>query len=123
MNQLHVEWDSYHVPEDLTGNAVERWKLEFEDTEVGRTWFRDQYSYDFKVGPDGSFTIPEVLPGKYRLFIGVGQGYLGSGLDSRPSTPSDPRIASAATKITVPAVSGEDVSPLDIGDIILAANH
>ena len=72
----------------------------------------------------GCVDVPSpVLPGKYRLFIGVGQGYLGSGLDSRPSTPSDPRIASAATKITVPAVSGEDVSPLDIGDIILAANH
>jgi hypothetical protein len=122
--QLHVEWDSYHVPKELTGNAVERWKLEFEDTEAGRAWFRDQYSYDFKVGADGSFTIPEVLPGKYRLFINVGQGYLGSGLDSRPSSPGgDPRIASAAPQITVPGMSGENASPLDLGDIILTADH
>src|SRR5207302_7523007 len=46
--RLHVEWDSYHIPEGLTGSAVERWKLEFEDTETGRAWFRDQYAYDFK---------------------------------------------------------------------------
>ena len=77
--RLHVEWADYHVPADLTGSAVERWKLEFEDTDAGRVWFRDQYSYDFKVGVDGSFTIPEVLPGKYRLFVDVGQGYLGFG--------------------------------------------
>jgi len=121
--QLLVEWDSYHVPEGLTGNAVERWKLEFEDTDVGRAWFRDQYSYDFKVGSDGSFTIPEVLPGNYRLFINVGQGYLGSGPDSRPSPPADPRIASAAPRITVPAISGEDASPLELGEIILIADH
>ena len=61
---MHVEWDDYHVPKDLTPYAVERWKLEFEDTEAGRKWFRDQLAYDFKVEPDGSFSIPEVLPGK-----------------------------------------------------------
>jgi hypothetical protein len=72
--QLHVEWDDYHVPKELTGNAAERWKLEFEDSEAGRTWFRDQSSYEFKVTADGSFNIPEVLPGKYRLFVNVERG-------------------------------------------------
>ena len=86
--QLHVEWDDYHVPKGLTGNAAERWKLEFEDTEAGRAWFRDQYAYDFKVEADGSFTIPEVLPGKYRFFVNVAQGYLGSGSDSTRGHPA-----------------------------------
>jgi hypothetical protein len=117
--QLHIEWDDYHVPEGLTGNAVERWKLEFENTEVGRSWFRDQYAYYFKVNEDGSFSLPEVLPGKYRLFIHVGQGYLGSGSISKPSDPADPQIASAAPKVTVT----DDASPLDLGDIKLYATH
>jgi predicted DNA-binding protein (UPF0251 family) len=121
--QLHVEWDDYHVPKALTGNAAERWKLEFEDTDAGRAWFRDQYSYEFKVEADGSFTIPEVLPGKYRLFVNVGQGYLGSGPDSATGNPSDPRIASTGMQLTVPSASGNSASPLDLGDIVLIADH
>jgi len=121
--RLHVEWADYHVPADLTGSAVERWKLEFEDTEVGRVWFRDQYSYDFKVGVDGSFTIPEVLPGKYRLFVDVGQGYLGSGPDLSTGSPFGPRIASTGMKITVPEAAGENASSLDLGEVVLTADH
>ena len=124
--QLHVQYDSYSMPKDLTGNAAERWKLEFEDTEAGRTWFRDQYAYDFKVGADGSFTIPEVLPGKYRLFVNVGQGYLGSGPDSaasHPGDPGDPQIAFGGMELTVPDGSGDSGWPLDLGEIILNARH
>jgi len=121
--ELHVEYDSYSMPKDLTGNAAERWKLEFEDTEAGRTWFRDQYSYDFKVGADASFSIPEVLPGKYRLFVNVAQGYLGSGADSRTSYPWDPQIAFAGMELTVPDAAGDSGSPMDIGDIVLNATH
>jgi hypothetical protein len=123
MAELHVEWDDYPMPKDLTGNAVERWKLEFEDTEAGRAWFRDQYSYDFKVGTDGSFTIPEVLPGKYRLFVSVSQGNLGSGSDSRTRYPGDPQIAYGGMKFTVSDASGDSGSPMDLGEIILAVTH
>jgi len=121
--QLHVEWDDYHVPKELTGSAIERWKLEFEDTDAGRAWFRDQYSYDFKVAADGSFTIPEVLPGKYRLFVNVGQGYLGSGPTATTSPPGDPQIAQTGMRVTVPDASGESGSSLDLGEIILNATH
>ena len=121
--QLHVEWDDYHVPKELTGNAVERWKLEFEDTEAGRAWFRDQYSYGFKVGPDGSFAIPEVLPGKYRLFVNVGQGYLGSGSNSATSQPGDPQIAQTGMRVTVPKATADAGSPVDLGEIILNATQ
>jgi hypothetical protein len=121
--QLHIEWDDYHVPKELTGNAAERWKLEFEDTEAGRAWFRDQYSYEFKVGADGSFTIPEVLPGKYRLFVNVGQGYLGSGSDSTTSRPGDPQIAQTGMRVTVPDAAGDSGSPVDLGDVILNATR
>jgi hypothetical protein len=121
--QLHVQYGSYSMPKDLTGNAAERWKLEFEDTEAGRTWFRDQYAYDFKVGADGSFTIPEVLPGKYRLFVNVGQGYLGSGPDSAASHPGDPQTAFGGMELTVPDASGDNGWPMDLGEIVLNATH
>jgi len=123
MAQLHVEWGDYHVPKELTGNAVERWKLEFEDTEAGQTWFRDQYAYDFKVAADGSFSIPEVLPGKYRLFVNVGQGYLGSGENSTTSPPGDPQIAQTGMRVTVPDAGADGGSPVDLGEIILNATH
>jgi hypothetical protein len=121
--QLHVEWDDYHVPKSLSPYAIERWKLEFEDTEAGRAWFRAQYSYEFRVEPDGSFTLPEVLPGKYWLFVNVSQGYLGSGADSTRGNPSDPRIAATATKLTVPDSTADSASPVDLGEIILNADH
>jgi RNA polymerase sigma factor (sigma-70 family) len=121
--RLLVEWDSYSMPKDLTGNAAERWKLEFEDSERGRTWFRNQHSYDFKVGADGSFTIPEVLPGHYRLFVNVAQGYLGSGPDWTPRHPGDPQIAFSGTKFAVTDASAESGARLELGTIILTATH
>jgi RNA polymerase sigma factor (sigma-70 family) len=120
--QLHVEWADYHIPVGLTGNAVERWKLEFEDTREGRAWFGNQCSYQFKVEADGSFSIPEVLPGKYRLFVNVAQGYMGSGMDSKPSLPGGARIAGTGMQVMVPD-SGQNGSPLDLGEVVLVADH
>ena len=116
---LHIEWADYNLPKDLSPGAAERWKLEFEDTETGQAWFRDQCAYYFKVEEDGSFTLPEVLPGKYRLFVNVGQGDLGSGPNSKPRNPGDPQIASAAPLITVT----EEESPLNLGEILLNASR
>jgi hypothetical protein len=122
--RLQSECDSYGMPKGLTGNAQERWKLEFKDTEAGRTWSRNQNLYDFNVGADGSFTIPEVLPGKYWLFVNVGQGYLGSGPDSTASRPGeDTQIAQASMRMTVPDASADNGWPLDLGEIILNATH
>jgi RNA polymerase sigma factor (sigma-70 family) len=117
--QMHIEWGNYYVPKELTGSAVERWKLEFEDTDAGRKWFRSQWSYDFKVGADGSFTIPEALPGKYRLFVNVGQGYLGSGSASSASRPGDPQIAFAGMEVTVPEVPTGGGLTVELGEILL----
>jgi hypothetical protein len=121
--RLQVQWDAYPLPKDLTGSAAERWKLEFEDTEAGRAWFRDQCLYDFKVGADGSFNLPEVLPGKYSLFVLVAQGSLGSGADSTPSHPGDAAIASGGMKFEVPDASEESAPLLDLGMISLTATH
>jgi hypothetical protein len=97
--------------------------LEFEDTETGREWLRNQYSYGFKVNADGTFIIPEVLPGKYRLFVNVGRGYLGSGLQTTTSQPFQPRVAATAARVTVPEDSIGNAPPLDLGDVVLIADH
>jgi len=53
------------------------------------------------------------------LFVNVGQGHLGSGSDSTPSPPGDPRIAGRSVKVKVPDTSAEDGSPVDLGEIVL----
>lgn len=121
--QADFEWDSYQMPRDLTGNAAERWRLEFADTEAGRTCSRSQYRYDFTVEADGAFTLPEVLPGRYWLFVNVGRGYLGSGSDSRARPPEDPLIAQVSMKFSVPAPTADGGAPLDLGEIVVTATR
>jgi hypothetical protein len=75
------------------------------------------------VGADGSLNLPEVLPGKYSLFVNVAQGSLGSGVDSTPSNPGDPAIASLGMKFDVPEASGDSTPLLDLGMISLTATH
>jgi hypothetical protein len=119
---LMKDSDLYPMPEGLTGNAAEQWKLEFEDTEAGRAWSRDQYNYDFKPAADGSFTLPEVLPGKYHLFVMVA-GSFGSQPATAFHSPADTLIASGGTTLEVPETSGYDASPLELGDITLNATQ
>jgi hypothetical protein len=121
--RIQVKQDVNPFPTGLVGNAAERWKLEFADSEAGQNFSRNQYLYDFKVDGDGSFTIPEVLPGKYSLFVFVGQGYLGSGPDSATFRPSDPSIASGGRTFTVADAPGDSVPSVDLGEIILSATH
>ena len=122
--QLKNDWDPYPLPRTLTGNAVERWKLEFEESDAGRAWLRQSRSYDFKVEPDGSFVIPEVLPGKYRLSISVVQGSLGSGPDRARRNPGDgPQIAWGGTKLFVAEAAQGGGKPMDIGEISLHATQ
>ncbi len=79
--------------------------------------------YEFKVEPEGSFTLPEVLPGNYRLFVNVGQAYLGSGSATTASSPSAPQVAGAAMKVTVPKAPGNVGVPVDLGEVIPNATH
>lgn len=111
---------TYPIPKDLNGEAREKWKLEYADTDAGRTWLQSQYAYPVEIAADGTFTIPEVLPGKYTMFITVVQGYLGSGADTTvPFNPtSTKQIAFNRAEVTVPE-SPSDGSPLNIGNITL----
>jgi hypothetical protein len=122
--QLHTadlsdRYDDYHVPAGLSASDSERWKLEFEDTEAGRSWFGKRCSYRFTVASDGSFTIPDVLPGTYDLFITFRQGNLGSGVAPARFSPAAPQIASAHRSVTVPDISETDKTEIDLGAILL----
>ena len=113
--------DSYQMPKNLTGIAAERWKLEFEDTEAGRAWFRDQCSYSFKVAADSPPSLKSFR--ENNRFVNVSQGNLGSGPDSTPRYGGEPRIASSGMKFAVPEASGDSEARLDLGEIILTADH
>jgi len=120
---LRNEYEPYPLPKTLKGNDVERWKLEYEESESGRVWLRESRCYDFSVGADGSFSIPEVLPGRYRLFISVAQGSLGSGLDRTVRNPDDPQTAWGGMKVTVNGDPKDSGSPMDLGDVELTATR
>ena len=112
---------SYDLPADLTGNATEQWKLVFEDSEAGRAWFRTQYSYDFTVAADGSFTLPEVLAGQYRLMVQLAHGNPGSGLSSAANNNYGTIIAQGGKQFSVPETSGGGGGTVDLGTIGLTA--
>jgi len=117
-------YDSYDLPKGLTGNAAEQWKLEFEDSDAGRAWSRTSWTYDFTVGADGSFTFPEVLPGKYRLLVDVAHGNPGSALG--PATAHDygsPPVAQGGMQFEVRAGTGNDAAPVALGEIVLTTGQ
>ena len=122
--RLQNEGESYPLPRDLTKAAEERWKLEYADSEAGRAWLSRHDIYDFKVTADGSFTLPEVLPGKYWLFVNISQGALGTGPDTTPRwTGRDPQIGYAGMVLTVPDGPTDNAPPLNLGDIPVVATH
>jgi hypothetical protein len=118
--QLSSEYDGLPVPDGLTGEAYERWRQEWWDTEAGLAWSRPRHAYDIEVQADGSFALSEVLPGKYRLIIHVREGALGSGPGSIPSS-SNRQIAWAGEKVVVPGPS--NAAAVDLGDLVLTASQ
>jgi hypothetical protein len=114
--QLSSESDPLPVPDGITGETYERWRQEWWETEAGQAWSRQRHAYDIQVQPNGSFVLPEVLPGDYRLIIHVREGVLGSGIGAAPSS-SNRQIAWAGQKVLVPEPS--DAVAVDLGDIVL----
>jgi len=116
---LSAQTADYGMPKNMTDKAAQRWLLEYGDSPAGRDQLRAHYSYPVKIGGDGSFRIPEVLPGKYDLFISVVQGNLGSGPDSPRRYGGEPQIAQIRVTVTVPEDSGNNASPVDLGEVLL----
>ena len=98
--------------------------MEYEESEAGRAWFRESRGYEFKVGTDGSFSIPEVLPGRYRLSVSVAQGLLGSGpYKTERWLGETPQIAWGGMKVVVKGAVEDGGAPLDLGEIVLNATR
>jgi len=95
---------------------MERWRQEWSETDAGLDWFRGRRTYNIKVQPNGSFVLPEVLPGKYRLIVNVQEGSLGSGPASEPGH-SSRQIAWFGQKVEVPDSSA--ASAVELGDLVL----
>ncbi len=111
--------DPVSLPAGLTEDEEAQRRLELEDSAVGRNWRRGQWSYGFKVGDDGSFTVPEVLPGSYSLFVQVYQGSLGSSTQLRVRSSGEPQIGSARLKFAVPDDSQGAGTRIDLGEITI----
>src|SRR5439155_19008449 len=80
--EIQSQWDPYPLPKELQGEAMWRWQLEYAESEAGRARLRGSSHYQLKVQPDGSFIVPEVLPGDYAVTINLNEGPLGSGPSS-----------------------------------------
>ena len=87
----------------------------FSATEEGRAYHRSRHIYVLRFNPDGALTVPDVLPGTYRLRISVtSSNKVQSGVSFHSP------IATADQEITVPALAeGEAEVPVDIGTIEL----
>src|SRR5262249_36231317 len=106
--------DPYPLPKNLQGEAMWRWQMEYAESDAGREWLANQSRYLLDVHPDGSFLVPEISPGKYRLFINLYEGSLGSGPGS--AHPLYRRqVGSMWRKFEVPA----NGSPVDLGNLVL----
>ena len=118
--RLANDTDSYPIPSGLTDAAANRWKLQFSDTAEGKAWLGNSYAYNFQVREDGSFFIPEVLPGKYSMFFMVAQGSLGSGTDLPPRYLGfDPNIAEGWRNVEIPEATGDGAPTINVGKIVL----
>ena len=116
--QIHSQWDAYPRPEDLQGEALWRHQMEYAESEGGRARLRGQFVYDFKVQPDGTFFVPDVLPGRYAVILNLHEGALGSGPSS--THPSYMRqLASLFYRFTVPEPSAATSPCINLGDLAL----
>ncbi len=112
--QAGIKGPPLPFPKDVRAstNAVQnRWMRTFLKTPAGKTWISndDRWAkthgefYFFIVKPDGHFLIPDVVPGKYRVYVTV--------LDGRKPTPMMaspmiPPLAVAKATFTMPPIPG-----------------
>jgi RNA polymerase sigma factor (sigma-70 family) len=116
---LHPQWDSYGLPEGLQGEEQWRWQMRYAESEEGGARLRNSVRYELQVKEDGSFFAPEVLPGKYDLFISLNEGPLGSGPSSIEPFSYMRQIAALTYKFTIPEPTDGSATTLNLGDLVL----
>ena len=70
--RLLLEQEGFPGPEELAGRSQEErvaYITAWYQTPEGREWRRRYQGHTVRVGPDGSFRIPDVVPGSYTLTL------------------------------------------------------
>jgi hypothetical protein len=95
--------------------------MEYAESEEGGARLRKSAHYRLAVQKEGSFVVPEVLPGKYAVVLFLNEGALGSGPSS--THPLYMRqIASLWHKFEVPDASGQAAADINLGNLVLNAS-
>ena len=116
---LNSRWDSYGLPEGLQGEEQWRWQMEYAESEEGGARLRNSVHYNLELKEDGTFSVPEVLPGKYDLMIFLNEGPLGSGPSSNEPFSYMHQIAGLTHRFTIPEPAEGSAGTLDLGDLVL----
>lgn len=103
--------DQFLSPLDYSA-AQRQWlarKSEFRQANVGQGPIQEIRQYDFSLRPDGTFSLDEVLPGSYDLqFV----------LDPlRYDAKTMNWLAGVSREVIIPVADGNDLSPLDLGNL------
>ncbi|QDV32883.1 sigma-70 family RNA polymerase sigma factor [Tautonia plasticadhaerens] len=112
--RLLLEQRGFPEPEELAGRSQEERVAHITawyQTPEGREWRRRYQGHTVRVGPDGSFRIPDVAPGSYTLTLHL-SSESGSRLDAEDRTEIRATIERA---VEVPEGDG----PIDLGTIPL----
>ena len=103
------------IPKGLTLAEIEKWQAEYWRSEEVRRNMRKVRSFPLEIGPDGSFTIDDVLPGTYEL---SGQLTATAWDPTNPDSFRAPPLASIQQEVTVPdATDTLSSEGLDLGRI------
>jgi hypothetical protein len=105
------------VPSGLSAGDMQKWQMEFWQSEEGLARTRAMRSFPLEIQPDGSFTIEDVPPGAYEL---------NAQLADSPIDPMSPRslgkpLGFIHQDVTVPEpADSQSTEPFDVGTVTVA---
>ena len=94
----------------MSAEERRKYELEWRASPEGELFKEEVRNYEFPVQPDGTFRVPDVLPGSYRMQVRA----------DAPTEPGKPsrKAAVVETKVIVPEIlPGEADEPIDIGTL------
>jgi RNA polymerase sigma factor (sigma-70 family) len=95
----------------MSAEQKRQYELEWRDSADGELFKEEVRNYEFPVRRDGTFSVPDVLPGSYRMQVRA---------DAPRVAGQSPRLAAAArdVKIIVPEfIAGEVEELIDVGTL------
>src|SRR5439155_20808124 len=104
VQQGGAKHDPAETPEEFT-----EVQLRYGQTEEGAKYNRWMFGSGFVIRPDGTFTIEDLVPGKYRIEI--------RNLESQKGTNFSQDVASGDKEFEIPADSAPNSPPMDVGTV------